>query len=223
MNVTPQLVVQGNSFIFVGTDPALLSANKYFATTATPSGGTFSASSSDSSDTFTYGSLSGKPWVAVTTKDQSLNVLDRTLSFKYTLNQQAAFQLNTVTARQFAYSIDNNPSNACSLGHGTDYTYIYTVYTHPDKTAVDINSGLAGTLVIEGFNPSPVPCGTHTGDGALNGNGQFIDHVAYCGTNPLTCSGTTAQSISVGGYGVRNNTLTFSSNGVSAQNNGPTQ
>lgn len=148
--------------------------------------------------------------------------IDRILTFTYTYNNQAAYQVMKVTARQFAYATNSAPQNMCSLGYGTSCSLLYTVYTHPDKTAVDFSSDLGGTAVKEGFNPS-IPCGVDTGDGALNAKGQFTDRLVYCSNQPLHCSGTTTQTLTVGGYGVRTNTLTYSSSGVSYSSNGPNQ
>jgi hypothetical protein len=220
--------ISGNAFIFVGTDPNIVSANSYYATNGSggspqPAGGILSATSSDSKDTFqiTQGNL---PVAKVSTSDQSANNLDRTLTFKYALSGgDSVSQLMKVTARQFAWDTNNNPNNVCTLGYGTDLTYTYTVYTHPDKTAVDGNSGLSGTPVTEAFNPA-IGCGTVTGGGSLNTNGQFTDHVAsICSSTPLTCSLTTTQTLSVAGYQVRQNQLVFSTTGVSYTNKGPFQ
>jgi hypothetical protein len=130
-------------------------------------------------------------------------------------------QMN-VTARQFAFVINNNPSNACSLGYGTKSTYVYTVYTHPDGGAVLGTDGLSNTPVTESFNPS-VSCGTDTGNTILNTSAQFQDGIAACSSTPLTCSQTVTQTLSVAGYAVRTNTLVFSSSGVAYTSNGPTQ
>ena len=129
----------------------------------------------------------------------------------------------TVTARQFAYLTNNNPSNQCALAYGTNKTYIYTVYTHPDGTAVVSGDDLDGTPVTESFNPS-LTCSTITGSGSLNANGQFTDSISsVCSSAPLTCSQTSSQGLSVAGYLVRTNTLQWTSTGVTYTNNGPNQ
>lgn len=217
--------VSGNPFIYVGSDSNMVLANIFYVQNhaltgaPTPSGGTASASSSDPHDTFKY-NQGNVPTVVVTTPDKSTSLLDRTLTFTYTVSGNSASVSKSVTAREFAYLGNDNPSNTCSLGYGTDRTYTYTVYTEPDKAAAD--PSVEGTAVAETFSPS-VPCGTVTGDGALNQNAQFSDHVAYCGSVPLTCSGSTKQTLKVGGFQVRTNTLTFSSTGVGYGSNGPTQ
>ena len=109
----------------------------------------------------------------------------------------------------------------CSMEPIAPYTY--TVYTHPDGGAIDGDSGLNEAKVTETFNP-PLTCGQHTGDGGLNMNGQFADHISSgCSSSALTCSNTTTQSIGVAGAQVRTNSLVWSSSGVSYTSNGPTK
>jgi hypothetical protein len=80
--------------------------------------------------------------------------LDRTLTFEYKLSSGAAVsRQKMVTARKFAYLTNNDPPNQCTLGHGTDRYYTYTVYTHPDKNAVD--GTLSGMSVIACCNSHP--------------------------------------------------------------------
>jgi hypothetical protein len=223
-----QFVISGNDYIFVGNDSNVVSANAYFATNGNggnpqPSGGTVSATSSDTSDTAAV-TNGNPPEVKFTTKDQSSKNGDRTLTFKYTLSSGASTsQEMNATARQFAYLTNNDPSNTCTLGYGTSQTYTYTIYTHPDHEAVAADDGLDGTPVTESFNPT-VECGTVTGNGSINANGQFTDLVASgCSSSPLTCSFTTTQSLAIAGYQVRTNKLAFSADGVTYTNNGPTQ
>jgi len=223
-----QFVVQGNPFIFVGTDSHIVAANTYYATNGNgagpqPPGGTCCGASSDTSDIVTV-TNGNTPTIQFTTHDQSAKDLDRTLTFEYTLSSGAATsQQMNVTAREFAYATNNNPSNQCTLGYGTNRTYTYTIYTHPDREAVDSNSGLSGTPVTEGFNPA-LTCETKTGNGSLDDNGEFSDQIAsLCSSAPLTCTQTSTQTISVAGYLVRTNTLQWTSTGVKYTSDGPTQ
>jgi hypothetical protein len=222
-----QFVVAGNPYIFVGSDPQILTAN-YFAATdghggsPKPAGGTVGATSSDTHDSFqiTQGNL---PTVKVTTPDQSANNLDRTLTFSYTASGgNSISQTMSVTARKFGWVTNPVPSNQCTLGHGTKQTYVYTVYTRPDNAAVDMNSNLGGTLATENFDQTP-QCLTHTGDGSLSGDGEFSDNLIYCGNMPLSCVETRTQTLTVGGIAVRTNKIQTGSNGVTYTNEGPTQ
>lgn len=222
-----KFAVLGNPFIFVGTDTNIVSANSFFATDGNggspqPPGGTVSATSSDSNDTFQI-TQGNNPVVKVTTQDQSTSNLDRTLTFTYTVsgNGSTSQQMN-VTARKFAHLTNNSPSNQCTLGHGSKRTYIYTVYTHPDGAALDATSGLSGTPVTEPFDQTP-QCLTHTGDTILDANAAFSDNITYCGNVPLTCVETRTQTLKIAGVSVRTNTLTTGSGGVTYTNNGPNQ
>jgi hypothetical protein len=222
--VTPKLQLtlgnQDNS-IFVGSDPNLAPPNSIFATVS-PTGGTFTQTSSTSGDSFAPVKSGGPGWV-VTTTTQSTSNGDRKLTVTYTVSgQNPVSQSLNVTARQFAYATNNSPSNTCTLGYGTKRTYIYTPYTHPDKTAVQAGIGLSGTAVPESFNPQP-PAGTVTGGGALDANSQFQDTIAYCSTSPLTISTTVTQTISIEGYQVRQNTLKYDNTGITYTSLGPTQ
>jgi hypothetical protein len=220
--------VAGKPYIFVGSDPNVTAANSYFGSDGAggspkPAGGAVSAISSDSHDAF-HITQGNTPTIKVTTSDQSASNLDRTLTFTYTASGVGSVsRQSSVTARQFAYATNNSPSNQCSLGYGTDRTYVYTLFTHPDGTAVNGNDGLDGVPVAETFNPA-LQCDVIPGNGSIDNNGQFGDHVSSaCSSTPLTCIQTTTQSISVTGYPVRSNRLQWTSAGVTYTSNGPTQ
>jgi hypothetical protein len=219
-----QLQIQGNQYnsIFVGTDPNLATANSIFVANYSPTGGTFTESSSATADTFTPVTSGGPGWVVQTTT-QSTNPGDRTLTVSYAVSGMGQVSRSLgVTARQFAYTTNNSPGNICSLGYGSKYVYTYTPFTHPDKTAVQAGIGLTNTAVTENFNPQP-PAGTVTGSGWLDANSQFTDTLAYCSTSPLSSSPNVTQTILIEGYQVRTNLLTYSSSGIALTNQGPTQ
>jgi hypothetical protein len=74
-----------NSFIFVGSDPNIVSgANSYFLS-GTPTGGTYQGTSSDSNDkvNLTFVSSLGLEKATLQTADQSTSNGDRTLTFSY--------------------------------------------------------------------------------------------------------------------------------------------
>src|SRR5208283_5595298 len=106
-NVQFQFAVTGASFIFVGSDSHVVSSNAYFASNGAggfpqPTGGTFSASSSDGSDQVS--ASQSPPEVKFTTADQSKSSGDRKLTFTYAAGGQQTSQSMNVTARQFAYA-----------------------------------------------------------------------------------------------------------------------
>lgn len=221
---------ENGNYILVGSDSHIYATNLFQVTNQAqtgapqPSGGTSSATSGDSSDTVTQ--TEGPPnqlyEFRFQTADQSTTVGDRTLTFNYNLSSGAATSVQVkVTARKFAYLTNNTPSNACTLGHGTSRMYVYTVNTHPDNQP--LTPGIAqGTPATESFNPV-LTCGPITGNTTLSVNSQITDNVTYCSTAPLTCSETSTQTISVGGYAIRTNTLQWGSSGVTYTNDGPTQ
>jgi hypothetical protein len=221
-NVT--LKVTGNAYdsIFVGSDPGLQTANTFVADVS-PDNGTLTVTSSDTKDSFTYGSLTAGALTAVIkTPDQSTSIGDRTLTFTYAASgYNPATQSVKVTSRQFAYATNLPPANTCQ-GFGTSFQYVYTPFTHPDKAAVQAGIGVQGTVVMESFSPAPPP-EAQIGNGNLTANSEFVDTIAYCSNTALTLSASVTQKISIEGYQVRQNLLTYSSSGVILTNQGPTQ
>jgi hypothetical protein len=135
-----------NAFVFVGSDSHIVSANSYFLS-GTPTGGTYGATSSDSSDTLTPTFVSSLQLekVTVQTADQSTTNGDRTLTFSYTPPSCPRFTLTqTVTARKFSYLTNNNPSNQCTLGFGT------TRFTSTQSTHIRTKLPSMLTAVSEG-------------------------------------------------------------------------
>ena len=219
----------GKDYIIVGSDPSILNSNHFQVANSAgnagpqPPGGTCCAASSDVSDTATPVSGANPPEFVFQTLDQSATTGDRTLTFEYELSdgEGTSVQLS-VTAREFAYATNSNPGNVCGLGYGTDRTYVYTMFTHPDHAAVG-GGDAQGAAVTETFTPQ-LTCATITGNGSLNSNSQVSDHVtSACSNAPLTCTQTSTQTISVAGYVVRRNTLQWTGTGVNYTNNGPTQ
>ena len=221
VNVTLKLQTNPYNSLFVGTDPNLASANSIFATVS-PTGGTFTTSSSNSPDTFTPVQSGGPGWV-VNTTTQSTNSGDRKITVTYTVSGQgSATQSLNETARQFAYATNNTPSNTCT-GYGYTYLYVYTPYTHPDGAAVQPGLGLDGVVVTESFNPQ-LPSGYDTGSGSLDANSEFTDKLGVCSPSPLTpFSITVTQTLSIEGYQVRQNSLTFADTGLTYTSLGPNQ
>jgi len=197
----------GPGYIFVGTDTHEISANEYQVTNGAhtalpqPTGGTCCMASSDTSDSITQTPNGNNPFTFhIQTLDQSAASGDRRLTFEYNLSngEGTSVQLN-VTARKFAFLTNSSPGNSCKLAYGTARTYVYTVYTHPDKQAVVSSDGLEGTVVEETFNPA-LTCATITGNGGIQPGGEINDNISSgCSSAPLTCTQTSTQSISVAG------------------------
>jgi hypothetical protein len=229
-SVVPSLMVDGNgtNSIFVGTDStitALIGTNTFY-TVVSPKGGSFAVTSSDSTDTFTNGSDAGYPVASITTMDQSAKVNDRTLTFEYAVSGQPTAQVVlNVTAREFAYATNPTLGNICPYKYGYEYKIVYTPYTHPDKTAVQPSIGMNGVIVAESFVPPTFTCGNTPGNGTLTSERNFTDTIAVCSTNPIPpCSSTNLQTIKVGGFTVRTNSLTVTNTPpLGYVSNGPTQ
>jgi hypothetical protein len=185
-----------------------------------PPGVTCCAASSNTSDTVAQVGQN-PPKFQFTTLTQSATSGDRILTFEYSLNGLGVSQQMNVTARQFAFVKNNNPSNTCTLGHGTVRSYVYSVFTHPDGTAIVPTDRLSNTAVDESFNVTPARA--KFGNALINTNAEFVDFVASCSSKPLTCSQTLIQTLSVAGYPVRTNKLVFSPTGVAYTPQGPTQ
>jgi hypothetical protein len=211
----------------VGSDPNELYGNRYTVLNSAlngapqPPGGTCCAYSGDPSDGVTS---VGTNEFQFQTLDQSAAIGDRTLTFEYDISGEGGTSVQkNVTARQFAYVTNNTPSNTCTLAYGTNRTYTYTVYTHPDHTALLPTDGLSNTAVTESFSP-PLTCETGIGNKYLNTNAQFGDNItSICSSAPLTCVQTSTQTLSVAGYPVRTNTLQWTSTAVTYTSQGPTQ
>lgn len=221
-----QFSVTPRSYIYVGNDPQLNYANRFNVSDGSsglpkPEGGTLSGTSSNSGDTITQSSY----YFIVRTNTQSASSLDRRLTFKYEYSGASKTVSMSVTARKFGYATNTSPSNSCYLGHGYSYAYVYTVYTRPDRQPLPAaSSSLEGTVVGETLSPATIACGNETKDGVLNGEAKFIDTISVCSTSEIpTCSSTHTQAISVGGFQVRQNSLTITNTGLTFTNNGPTQ
>lgn len=223
------LMIQGLNYMFVGADTHIPPANFYVLSSKAggapqPTGGQFTVTSNEPSDSFHYGTLNGMPTVTITTTHQSTTSGDRQLAFSYASGDVTFTIYKYVTARQFAYVINNNPTNLCTSTYGIRKDYVYTVYTHPDHTSLNAADDLLhGTPATEAFDPDPTSCGVTTGPGALDTNDQFTDQLVYCSNNLLPCSMTTTQTLSVGGFQVRTNTFVMTSTGFTYTSNGPTQ
>lgn len=76
----------------------------------------------------------------------------------------------------------------------------------------------AGPPVRQDFNVQPT-----TGSGSTDTNSQFRDDLALESTDPLPpeALAIASQDLAVGGFFVRNNTLTYGATDVQITNNGP--
>lgn len=115
------------------------------------------------------------------------------------------------------YSQHSGPST-----YGYEYYAYYNVYTHPDHAQVTDGTGI-GTyenVTQTSSNSSVIPT---TSQGALDQNSQIKDYLALLSNSPLpsNLSIIDSQDIGVGGFQVRNNTLTYTATKVVVTSNGP--
>ncbi len=223
----------GNSFFFVGTDAAFTGqygTNKFAArngaqnNVAMPAGGTFTGTSSYASDSFSSGTTSGFSTLTVTTNHVSSSTGDRSLTFTYAVSGVSESKPLSVTAKQIAYAKNDSLVNGCTLGYCYDYMITYTPYTHPDGIAVPYGIFVDYPIVTETFSPTQITCNNITGNGSLNTNSQFVDHISYCCNNkPPVCSSTNTQTIKIAGQTIHTNTLTITDKSLTYSSQGPTQ
>ena len=104
--------------------------------------------------------------------------------------------------------------------YGYDTTATYLVYTFPGEQL--LRSGYDSMTVSETVSGCS---GCETGAGGTNANSNVVDDLHALSSQPLPpdFSITATQTISVGGFLVRNNTLKYTAQGVTITNNGPTQ
>jgi hypothetical protein len=143
----------------------------------------------------------------------------------YTYNSQSAQMpaTKTITVLKFEFltgptttTINYNGPN--QYGYSTTATYAINAYPGEQP----ISSGYDGMTVAETVTGCT---GCVTGPGTTNSNSQVVDNLAVLSSQPLPSNFkiVASQTISVGGYSVRNNTLTYTSTAVNVTNNGPTQ
>jgi len=221
-SVVPTFTINPKSYVFVGTDPQFTYTNKVFVSADNPPGGSLSASSSDTNDTFTIGSSSGLPWALMHTPDVSTLPNDRTVYLTYTVNSKSTVHSISLTARQFAFASNAPLTNSCpSNAHGYHYDIVYTPITHPDYAPAPSDGSVGGVAATESFS-APLTCSQQTQDTFLAEDGTFTDTLALCSSNPLpACNQTVDQFLNVAGSQVRKNTLTWTNTSLTYTNYGP--
>ena len=110
----------------------------------------------------------------------------------------------------------------------TTYGYIfqasYNVIANPGSVQVSDASGVSTNEQVTqtGGSTNLVP---NIGQGALTSTSQLLDYpISILSNSPLpsNLNIVDSQNLFVGGFYVRNNTLTWTSTGVTVTNNGPT-
>jgi hypothetical protein len=131
-----------------------------------------------------------------------------------------------ITIRIFRFlqqgTIQVIPQNGNPNYEYTSYVY-YSVVTNP--AGQTLQAGFSGISVTESvtLNNQNFPSTLVTGTGGTNANSQVVDTLSVVASQPLpsSYSASSGQYLSVGGFFVRHNTLTWSSTGPTITNLGP--
>jgi hypothetical protein len=236
-NVTPHVVFQGiNNFIFEGTDPTVTPFNLQYVQ-GTPSNGTYSWSASTTSSYQPTILLNGSasPYstttsqITVTGNAPSSALLDTNLIVGYTVNGMQANPPATraITVRIFRFLAQTGTIQVVPINGPPKWGYTsfatYNVYTNPQDQV--LQSGYGGISVLETvtITQDNFPVGLVQGTGATTASSEVLDQLAVTGTSPLPSnfSATADQYLSVGGFFVRHNTLSYTSTGPTVTNLGP--
>jgi len=223
LTVTPRVALQGNGYVYIGHDGQVTQHINAFFGTGIPSGGTYRWSSTDSSVSFDNAAAAT---VHVTATSYSGRTNDTPVTVTYTDNSQSASAVVNVTKRVFYYLAGDSVIKLTTYNgptqYGYDYQLSYNVFTHPDRKQVTDGNGVSTSesVTIVSHNVPFVP---HYGQGGLNANSQLVDLPSLISTAPLpvNLSIIDSQDLGVGGFFVRNNTLTYASSGLTETSNGP--
>jgi hypothetical protein len=221
---TPTVTIQGSGYVYIGHDSQVTQSINGFFGTGTPSGGTYSWSSSDSSVSFDNNAASH---VHVTATSYSGGTNDTPITLNYSANGQSATPATVTVTKRLFYYLGNDSMVLYATYNGPStygYTYYryYNVFTHPDHGQVTDGNGIGATENVsqQSSNSNVSP---HFDNGSLDANSQLQDLFQLVSSAPLpaTLSIVDSQDIGVGGFFVRNNTITFTASGVTVNSNGP--
>lgn len=217
-------IVGGNAFIFAGTDSTATQFNLEQAQ-GNPTGGTFTWSATGNSVTFNPNGVSSASITTLTAPTPSKSTNDTTITVKYQASgsSESATATKQITALKFEFLEGPSTSTINFNGpteFGYDTTATYVIHTFPGEQPMP--SGFDGITVTENVSGCSACV---TGPGGTNANSNIVDDLHALSSQPLppAFSITASQTISVGGFLVRNNTLNYTAQGVTITNNGPTQ
>jgi hypothetical protein len=109
--------------------------------------------------------------------------------------------------------------NPISPNYGYLNNVSYPIFTDPSQQ--QLQAGYDDIVVTETISGCS---GCVIGPGSTNANSQVVDKVGIVSSQPLPSNfkEVATQTMSVGGFLVRNNTLTYTATGVTITNNGST-
>ncbi|HKW75173.1 MAG TPA: hypothetical protein VJN64_06580 [Terriglobales bacterium] len=220
-NVTPTVTIQGLNFIFVGHDPTVVE-NNLFAATGSPSGGTYSWSTTAGQASFDN-PTSSRVHLTV----GSFSPSGATISVTYTANGQSATATNSITTRIFKFLQQATFFNVSTFNgpntFGYDFHVSYNVFTSPNAQLLE--PGFPGIVTTEAVTTtsSNVTFSPNISQGSTDANSQIGDELQLLSNAPLPAnlSIVESQDIGVGAFFVRTNTLTWTATEPTITNDGP--
>jgi hypothetical protein len=215
-------IVSTRGYLFIGND-ATVSEQNYMFAQGTPSGGTYSWSSSAGGISFASpNSYSTK----VTVTSYTGGIHDTPIIVNYAQGGRSAAPDTTyITRRLFKFlgSPLKVASPIPSGSYGYAFNVYYNVYTQPSSQLLE--PGFSGISTVEtitqgSHNVEVIPV---IQNGATDANSRVSDYLAFFDDEPLPANAlsTVSQDIAVGGFFVRKNTLNFRSTDVEIVSNGP--
>ena len=227
INVIPTVAIQGNpTYVYIGQDPTVVQINALFSQ-GTPSGGTYTWSTPDSSTSFDNVHAQD---VHVQATSYTGKTQDTQIVVNYSYNNEAATPASVwVTKRIFERLCCDSVIQVASYNGPTNYGYTfqasYNVIANPGSVQVTNASGVSTNEQVTQTYSNAGNITPNIGQGALTANSQLLDYPMSIISNSPLPSGLSivdSQNLFVGGIYVRNNTLSWSSTGVTVTNNGPT-
>lgn len=220
--VKPTVSIQGNlGYVYIGHDAQVTQHTNALFSSATPTGGSYQWSSSDSSISFDNSRAAN---VHITATVYSGGMNDTQITLNYTSGGQSAPPSSvSLTKRLFKFLAGDSVIPLAQDQTGYIYQATYRVFTNPNGQQVTDGAGI-GTNEIVTHVSSNVPFNPNYRSGALDGNSQVVDTLALVsngGALPPNLSIVDSQDIAVGGFYNRTNTLTYTSSGVTVTNKGP--
>ncbi len=230
-NVTPKVIMQDPpTHVYVGQDSSIVQINAVFSQ-GSPNGGTYTWSTPDTTTSFDNAHAQD---AHVTATNWTGGTNDTRIAVDYAYNGVAAAQATVmVTKRIFERLCCDSVVQVASY-NGQIYNgqptwgYIfqasYYVIANPGNVQVADAGGVSTKeqVTVTSSNVNIVP---NTGQGSLTVNSQLVDYPMSILSNASLPSGLNiveSQDWFVGSLYVRNNSLTWTSTGLTVTNNGPT-
>jgi hypothetical protein len=215
-------IIGGLPFAFVGSDPTI--PRLIQQAQGTPAGGTYAWTASPTNRVSFDNPTSQEPRLSGI--NPSTSVGDTTITVRYTFSGRSATTTRAITSCIFKFIQQRVATQVDFDGpvvFGYQKTPFYNVYTSPTQQLLEPGfPDIRVTEVLE-ILESNFPAPLIQGSGATDGNSEFSDLLKLTDSAPLPANVQIVlrQDLFVGGFFVRNNTLTFGPTTVTITNNGP--